>query len=403
MTRIDDPLIPLLIQETVITPAEAESLRIWHETQAQSGETMTDFLTRQGVLTKVARRVLDLRLKGYVATVELASVWPRAALAEARKKFENVPAADAPRTTHSVVPIYSTVDARDLNGPPSDMMPKIDRPSIGDRVGRCLLTDLIAEGGGGSVYRALHQGLNIPVAVKLLNPERASSDVRERLKAEARSLAKLDHPNVVRVLDHDDSEPPHLVLEFIDGPNVADLIRQAGAIRFDRALAIIRQAAEGLFAAEQIGILHRDVKPANILLTRRGVAKVADFGLAVAASSLAEPPMGVAGTLPFMSREQLDPVPQLDARADIYSLGVTFYQAVTGRLPFRARTMQALVEEIRSAQPDPPHFLVAGLTPDVSHVILRMMAARAEDRYSGYAELLVDLTELAARLGDPTP
>ncbi|MBX7103183.1 MAG: serine/threonine protein kinase [Gemmataceae bacterium] len=398
LTFTDDPLLAMLVREKVLAPADADALRAWHDADGGAGESMVEFLTRQNILDRSARRAIDLNLKGYVGSIDLASIWPAGKLEDIRRRFERAGTTqiDAPRTTHSAVPIFSTMEAGSLDS--IDTPPTFERPSIGSRVGRCLLTELLAEGGGGIVYRALHQGLNIPVAVKLLSTARARTDFRKRLQSEARSLAQLDHPNVVRVLDHDDSDPPHLVLEYVDGPNLADLIRQAGAIRYDRALSIIRQATEGLQAAEQIGILHRDVKPANILMTRRGVAKVADFGLAVPTTGQnSAVPLGLSGTLPFMSEEQLVCSPTIDSRADIYSLGVTFYQAVTGRLPFRARTCHELVAEIRSGRFEPPHNFVPGLTPDVSHVILRMMAHAPADRYPGYADLLADLTELAHR------
>jgi serine/threonine-protein kinase len=396
-----DPLFDYLRSVQIVKPSDADNLTHWFDAGRRPGESLVEFLFRHGLIDRSARRTLELGMKGYVAAEDVRALWPTARLQETLIRIGaelSEPSAEAPRTTHSAVPIYSTVSSEEFDGPGSGSTPNPDRPSVGQRVGRCLLTEQLAEGGGGLVFRALHQGLNIPVAVKLLSPQRSRPEIRQRLHAEAQLLAQLDHPHIVRVLDYDASELPHLVLEFVDGPNLAELIRQAGAMRFDRALTVIRQAAEGLAAAEAIGILHRDVKPANILLNRRGVAKVADLGLAVESFTRSGAvPLGLSGTLPFMAAEQLCGPMAIDARADIYSLGVSFYQALTGRLPFRGRSSQELIAEIRAGQFIPPHQLVPGLTPDFSHVVGRMMANEPADRYPGYRELLEDLAELTSR------
>jgi hypothetical protein len=396
-----DPLLDYLQSVQFVTRSDADGLTHWFHSGRLPAESLAEFLFRHGLIDRPARRALELGMKGYVAAEDVKALWPSARLQETLSRIEadmGQPSSDAPRTAHSAVPIYSTVSSEEFDGPLSGSTANPDRPSVGQRIGRCLLTEQLAEGGGGLVFRALHQGLNIPVAVKLLGSQRSRPEIRQRLQAEAQLLAQLDHPHVVRVFDYDGSELPHLVMEFVDGPNLAELIRQAGAIRFDRAVTVIRQAAEGLAAAEAIGILHRDVKPANILMTRRGLAKVADLGLAV--ESNARPgsaPLGLSGTLPFMSAEQLTSPTTIDARADIYSLGVTFYQALTGRLPFRGRSSQELIAEIRAGQFIPPHQLVPGLTPDFAHVVGRMMANEPADRYPGYRELLEDLAELTSR------
>jgi hypothetical protein len=153
---------------------------------------------------------------------------------------------------------------------------------IGSVLGKCLLTELVGQGASGVVYRALHKTLNIPVAVKVLQIEGGGVDpaVVLQFRAEARLLARLSHPNIVRVLDfEDDVRFPYLVLEYVEGLSLAELISQSGRVRTDRAVRVIVQICEGLSAARKLGVVHRDVKPANILLGKEGSAKLADLGL----------------------------------------------------------------------------------------------------------------------------
>jgi serine/threonine protein kinase len=256
------------------------------------------------------------------------------------------------------------------------------------------------------VFRALHQGLNIPVAVKVLQRDALERDPRvyERLKAEARLLAQLNHPAVVRVLDfEDDAAFPYVVLEYVEGFTLSDLIQQSGSIRPHRAVRIMIQVAEGLAAARKVGIVHRDVKPANILLARDGHAKVADLGLAVVVDGISGYSLGVgpasdeaAGTVAYMSPEQFSSASGLDHRADIYSLGATFYHAITGLTPFTGGTHMEVMLKHAQETPIAPHVVVQEIDPAYSAVILKMMAKDPTARYESYDALLQALAELAA-------
>src|SRR4029079_18614222 len=160
--------------------------------------------------------------------------------------------------------------------------PRQGRPTSASTLGKCLLTARIGQGGAGVVYRAEHQTLHIDVAVKVLHADSADPTVRKGLRKEARLLAKLNHPNVVRLWDFDESSvPPYLVMEFVDGVTLADLITVEGSVPSERALGLVEQVAQALAAAQTLGIIHRDVKPANVLVAPDGTAKLTDLGLAL--------------------------------------------------------------------------------------------------------------------------
>jgi serine/threonine protein kinase len=284
---------------------------------------------------------------------------------------------------------------------------------IGRVLGKLLLTERLGAGAMGVVFRAFHQSLGIPVAVKVLRAEDLESDpsLYEQLKSEARLLAQLNHPNVVRVWDFEDHpRHPYLVLDLIEGLSLGELIQQSGRLQLHRAAEIILESVEGLEAALAIGVIHRDVKPANILLTRTGTAKLADFGLAVVsnkglfAQGEGKPlPGAPAGTPAYMAPEQFFAPEAVDHRSDIYSLGATFYHAVTGRVPFEGRSVRDVLRKQAQLPLVPPHEIVPGLPPAVSQVLQRMMAKGQGDRYQTYEELIAALADVHTSTALPTP
>jgi serine/threonine protein kinase len=252
------------------------------------------------------------------------------------------------------------------------------------------------------VFRAHHETLDTNVAVKVLRlTDVADREVRQRaLHAEAKILARISHPNVIRVLDFEnDAEYPYLVLEYIDGFVLSDLLQQCGRLVPERALAIITQTAQALAAAYQVGVVHRDVKPANILLTAEGDVKLADLGLAGVLGELQlgttgdGQPLLWGGTLPYMPSEQFTH-PSVNCRADIYALGVCFYQMLTGTLPYQANTPMELLLA-HSERPIPP---LAQTLPDLAPAwdkLLRRMLSQEANMRPAYAELVTELRRLA--------
>ncbi len=274
-------------------------------------------------------------------------------------------------------------------------------PAVGTLLGKCLLTELLGRGGCCTVFRALHQTLHVPVAVKILHSQTgiAPHQVYEQLRTEARLLAQLDHPHIVRALDYeDDPALPYLVLECVEGPSLSDLIEQSGRLSLARACEVIGQVADALAALWKLRAVHRDVKPGNILLTRDGTAKLADLGQAVFLDELdgssASPRDEVAGTAAYLAPEQFLAPATVDHRADMYALGATFYQAVTGRLAFTGKSCMEVLMKHAQQTPPAPHELVPELPPIVSEVIFTMMAKSADDRYQNIDELETALSKL---------
>ncbi len=270
------------------------------------------------------------------------------------------------------------------------------------RFGKCLLERVIGSGARSTVYLAWHEGLQIPVAVKVMKrvtgPQEAQST--ERFVREARIAAQLSHPNIVRVYDCGErGDSCYLVLEYIEGENCRDKLDQWGVFDWQRAVQIIRQVAEGLAYASRKGIIHRDLKPENIMIDNEGNARMADLGLAkemVTHGSSATQDGDVLGTPYYMSPEQIRQPSDVDFRADIYSLGATLHHMVVGEPPFEAATpFEIMAKHLNEPLPD-PRTRRPELSAALCAVIMRCMAKDPKDRYPHYAELIRDLDMLTS-------
>ncbi|MEI8064510.1 MAG: serine/threonine-protein kinase, partial [Verrucomicrobiota bacterium] len=251
------------------------------------------------------------------------------------------------------------------------------------------ILECLGRGGMGVVYKARQKSLNRLVALKLLAPERVNdAGFAGRFQTEAQALAKLNHPDIVTVYDFGQAGGLYfLLMEFVDGMNLRQLLN-AGRIAPREALAIVPQICDALQYAHDAGIVHRDIKPENILLDRQGRVKVADFGLAKLVGTVEPPAAGVAspqsettkagqvmGTPQYMAPEQRDHPSDVDHRADIYSLGVVFYQMLTGELPGK--------------QLEPPSSRMRGIVIDVrlDEVVLRALEKQPDRRYQQASEV----------------
>jgi len=268
------------------------------------------------------------------------------------------------------------------------------------KYGRCEVRAVIGRGARSTVYRGWHEGLQIPVAVKVMPKELTEQDaqITERFLREARIAAQLNHPNIVRVYDCGETEDSYyLVLEYIEGKTCKDVIAEEGLFEWPAAVRIARQVAEGLLYAHNKGVIHRDLKPENIMIDKEGEARIADLGLAkdISVSQASATSDGdVLGTPYYMSPEQVKQPGNVDFRADIYSLGATLYHMVTGRVPFDASTPFEIMTKHLSAPLTPPEELNPDLPGQLSGVIVRAMAKEPQDRYQSYEALIQELDHL---------
>src|SRR5579871_3671023 len=270
-------------------------------------------------------------------------------------------------------------------------------------VGSYDLLEKIAEGGMGAIYRGRHRETGQIVAIKIMPPHMAANPtLLSRFEQEFRAASRLDHPNIVRALDYNDSgSTPYLVMEFVDGESLGQRLERDGRMPEGEAIRIIGQVAQALHRAHKQNLVHRDVKPDNILLTQEGVAKLADLGLVKEAESdlnLTKTGRGL-GTPHFMAPEQFRNAKKADVRCDIYSLGATLYQMVTGELPVRSTgPLDAWMKKIQN-ELTAPRQLVPGLSERVETAILRAMDADPAKRPSSCREFIEELTGKSTRRG----
>lgn len=286
----------------------------------------------------------------------------------------------------------------------------------GQHIENYRIDEVIGEGGMGAIYRATDVNLMRPVAVKVMHGELADDPAfQERFLHEARAAARLDHPSIVRIY-HFGREGGllYIVMELVDGLSLGAYLRQLTkhhqVVRLEETLSLIAQAADALGYAHRHGVIHRDVKPDNILVKRIDrpvrpgdpplLAMVTDFGLAKLHEAEGDGERGLMmGTLPYMSPEQALDLP-IDGRSDIYSLGVVLYQLATGKLPLDIRTPERAVYAHQYESIPAPHTVYPGVPAAVEAVIIRALARRSENRYQTAEALAVDLRRAAATLGD---
>lgn len=262
----------------------------------------------------------------------------------------------------------------------------------------------LGAGAMAVVYKATQLSLNRTVAVKLL-PKRFSADPEyvKRFYKEGQAAGKLHHNNIVQAIDVGEAGGYHyFVMEYVEGKTIADDLAAGKVFGEQEALDVVIQVAQALEHAHGIGLVHRDVKPKNIMITKDGVVKLADMGLARETTDIetAQNEEGKAyGTPYYIAPEQIRGMIDIDGRADIYGLGATFYHMVTGRVPFMAEDSAEIMRKHLREPLIPPDHINTSLSAGVSEVIEVMMAKRREDRYTTAKELLDDLSAL--REGEP--
>lgn len=271
----------------------------------------------------------------------------------------------------------------------------------GTQLGDYMLESELGRGSMGVVYRARDTKQGKPVAVKVLLDALASDEsFITRFTREAKIIAGLSHPNIIRVYGAG-RQGPHLyfVMEYFAGVTAGHMLRDRGRLPVGQAVEIAAQAADALAHAHAHGsLVHRDIKPENLLVDRWCRVKVLDFGLARVAGLQSITRIGtVVGSLYYVSPEQLLGH-QLDGRSDVYSLGVSLYEMVTGVRPYRGQTLTDMSKAILGATAVPPSQIEPGVTPELEVIIARAMARDLTARYSAASELRDDLRALQARM-----
>jgi len=268
---------------------------------------------------------------------------------------------------------------------------------IGRTIRGCFIDRKIGEGGMGAVYHARQLSLDRSVAVKVMPAELArNKNFIQRFEREAKSLAKINHPNILHIYDFGEDHALgiyFMIIEFVDGKDLGEILRTRRVISELEGLDILRQAMMGLEMAAEKGVIHRDIKPDNLMLSTTGICKVSDFGLAKGYGALDEvTSAGVrVGTPAFMSPEQCDGH-EVDFRSDVYSLGCTAYLAFTGHLPFGGDSPFSIMLKHKTEVPVSMRTHRAEIDPRVDQLVQRMLAKRPDDRCTSLHQL-IDLVE----------
>lgn len=254
------------------------------------------------------------------------------------------------------------------------------------------ILEVIGEGGMAIVYRALDHRLNRDVAVKIMRDEMAADEeFRRRFCTESHAVAMLSHPNIVAVYDvsHNDNVE-YIVMELVDGITLKQYIERKGVVAWKEVVHFTKQISKALAHAHERGIIHRDIKPQNIMLLRDGTIKVGDFGIAALENEVYENNGEAIGSIQYIAPEQArGECP--DARSDIYSLGVMMYEMLTGGLPFTGNTLGEIAVQHMNAKPVPPHEKNPEIPLELERITLKAMSAELSERYQSANELLSDL------------
>ncbi len=274
----------------------------------------------------------------------------------------------------------------------------VDRLQKGSTVaGRYNIIEELGRGGMGVVYKAEDTKLKRTVALKFLPPELTHiSEVKDRFMREAQAAAALDHPNICTVYEFDEAEEEAFIsMAYVEGQSLKKKI-DSGPLELDEALKIAMQVAEGLQEAHKKGVVHRDIKSANIMVTERGQAKIMDFGLArVAGSTLLTKDGSTMGTVAYMSPEQAQGK-EMDHRTDIWSFGVVLYEMLTGHLPFKGEHEQSVIYSILKEKAEPITKLKSEIPVSIEQVVDKALEKNPEKRYQQAEELLDDLKSISA-------
>lgn len=263
------------------------------------------------------------------------------------------------------------------------------------QLGRYEVLGEIGQGAMGIVYKASDPLIDRVVAIKTINLGLALDEKEEfegRFYQEAKAAGRLNHPNIVTIYDVGKSgDVAYIAMEFLEGRELRDIMNDGGLLPVEQVLDMVAQVAQGLAYAHEHEIVHRDVKPSNIMVVRDGHVKITDFGIARMASSAVRTQTGmVLGSPKYMSPEQVMGK-ALDQRSDIFSLGVMLYEMLTGQAPFNGENVNAIMYQTLNAVPAPPNTLNSAVPEMANFIVAKALAKKLEDRYQDAGDLAVDL------------
>ncbi|MBI5247917.1 MAG: protein kinase, partial [Desulfomonile tiedjei] len=268
-------------------------------------------------------------------------------------------------------------------------------------IGKYVIHEIIGRGGWSIVYKGKHSTLNMPVAIKMLKHNMAmAAEFIGEFQNEARTIAGLNHPNIVKVYDIEQLyKTVFIIMELLDGASLETTLRESGRLPLEKSLEVLLQVCAGLSYAHERGIIHRDIKPGNIFIQKNDVAKIVDFGLACATGTKG---IRVVGTPKYLSPEQIRGLP-VDERSDIYSLGITAFKMVTGQEVFQDNDIVSLLHmHLYEDIPD-PRDLVPDLPEEMRTFILRATRREPSSRYQSIGQVLSELHLLADKIGMALP
>ena len=258
-----------------------------------------------------------------------------------------------------------------------------------ERIGDYEIISSLGRGGFGSVYKARAASGTL-VALKVLNPQVLDNQkVVKKFFHEAMILAKLDHPNICRLIEFfPDAQNYAIVMEYVEGTELKELMQQQpnGLLPFDKAFRIAKQALSAFQYAHDNGILHRDIKPANIMINKEGNSKIMDFGIAKVAGAATHDTAASMLSIHYTPPERFDPSRVVDARSDIYALGLVFYELFAGRRPFDVDETSQIMFWHLNEIPEPPETFVTGLPKEVSSAIEKALEKDPDDRFQDFKE-----------------
>jgi tRNA A-37 threonylcarbamoyl transferase component Bud32/Tfp pilus assembly protein PilZ len=264
-------------------------------------------------------------------------------------------------------------------------------------IGKYIIHDALGQGAWSIVYKGFHEKLNLPVAVKMLKHTMAMDpDFLEKFQNEAKIIARLNHPNIVKVYDIEERyRTVFIIMEFLEGLLLEYILKHMPKLQLTRALDIILQICSGLDYTHKKGIIHQDIKPGNIFIDPYNNVKIVDFGLAGPLGSTDD---NLAGTLYYMPPEQILGEP-VDERTDIYSLGITAYEMITGKRPFPEQNLSKLMDlHIKEDAPD-PRMIVPGLPEEICKFLMKSVRKDPDRRYKSISEILDELAPLTEEMG----